>query len=150
MRVAVASDHGGFTLKKTVLNFLEEKNIPCEDMGTYDLESVDYPDYALKVAEAVRKGSFDRGIILCGTGIGVSITANKVPGVRAALCHDSFSARCSREHNNANVLTLGERVIGPGLALEIVETWLYTEFKGDRHARRVDKITAVEEKYKEK
>lgn len=149
MRISVASDHGGFTLKKTVISFLAEKNIYYEDMGTYDLESVDYPDYALKAAEGVKEGSFDKGIIICGTGIGVSITANKVPGIRAALCHDTFSARCSREHNNANVLTLGERVIGPGVALEIVETWLYTEFKGGRHTKRVDKITAAERKYNE-
>ena len=106
---------------------------------------MDYPDVAKPLAEAVAAGEFDRGILTCGTGIGIGIAANKVKGVRAALCHDTFSAHASREHNNANVLTMGERVIGQGLALDIVDIWLHTEFEGGRHAKRVDKISAIEE-----
>ena len=106
---------------------------------------MDYPDVAKPLAEAVAAGEFDRGILTCGTGIGIGIAANKVKGIRAALCHDTFSAHASREHNNANVLTMGERVIGQGLALDIVDIWLHTEFEGGRHAKRVDKISAIEE-----
>lgn len=127
--------------------FLTAQGIHYHDFGTYAPDAVDYPDFALPVAEAVARGEFDRGIIVCGTGIGVSIVANKVPGVRAALCHDTFSARSSRAHNDANILTLGERVVGPGLALEIVRVWLASEFEGGRHARRVAKIAAIEKKY---
>ncbi|HHP50419.1 MAG TPA: ribose 5-phosphate isomerase B [Moorella mulderi] len=144
MRVALGSDHGGFRLKEKIKEFLAEKGIEHKDFGTFGLEAVDYPDYARAVAEAVARGDFDRGILCCGTGIGVCIAANKVPGIRAALCHDTFSARASREHNDANILTLGERVIGPGLALDIVEIWLRAEFLGGRHARRLDKIKALE------
>lgn len=147
MRVAVGSDHGGWRLKKEIVARLEEMRISYRDFGTFSREAVDYPDFALLVAEAVASGEYDRGILCCGTGIGVAIAANKVPGIRAALCHDTFSARASREHNNANVLTLGERVIGPGLAKEIVEVWLRAEFQGGRHARRVEKIVRIEEKY---
>jgi ribose 5-phosphate isomerase B len=147
MRIAVASDHGGFKLKTTILEYLKETGHEFEDFGTFSCDSVDYPDYALKVAEAVAAGRFDRGILICGTGIGIGIAANKVPGIRAALCHDTFSALASREHNDANILTMGERVVGPGLALEIVRTWLAGEFAGGRHQRRVDKIKAIEEKY---
>lgn len=127
--------------------FLTAQGIHYHDFGTHAPDAVDYPDFALPVAEAVARGEFDRGIIVCGTGIGVSIVANKVPGVRAALCHDTFSARSSRAHNDANILTLGERVVGPGLALEIVRVWLASEFEGGRHARRVAKIAAIEKKY---
>ncbi len=147
MRIAIGSDHGGWRLKKEIIALLQEKGIACQDFGTFSPEAADYPDFALKVAEAVRSGEYDRGILCCGTGIGVAIAANKVPGIRAALCHDPFSARAAREHNNANILTLGERVIGPGLAKEIVETWLKAEFQGGRHARRVEKITMIEERY---
>lgn len=147
MRVAVASDHGGFKLKKEVIEFLNKEGIEYKDFGTFSEESVDYPDFALPVAEAVRAGEFHRGILCCGTGIGVSIVANKVPGIRAALCHDTFSARASREHNDANVLTMGERVLGVGPALEIVKVWLESEFHGGRHARRVEKISQIESKY---
>ncbi|WP_084413248.1 ribose 5-phosphate isomerase B [Desulfovirgula thermocuniculi] len=147
MRVALAADHGGFRLKEEIISFLKENNIPFHDFGTHSEEAVDYPDFALKVAEAVASGQFQRGIICCGTGIGVAIAANKVPGVRAALCHDTFSARASREHNDANVLTMGQRVIGPGLAREIVRVWLSAEFAGGRHARRVAKIAEIEKKY---
>lgn len=148
MRVALGSDHGGFRLKEKIKTYLAARGIPHTDFGTFSEEVVDYPDFALKVAEAVAAGEYTRGILVCGTGIGVCIVANKVPGVRAALCHDSFSARASRAHNDANILTLGERVIGPGLAEEIVKVWLETEFAGGRHARRVSKIAAVETKYK--
>ncbi|MBE3587385.1 MAG: ribose 5-phosphate isomerase B [Thermoanaerobacteraceae bacterium] len=147
MRVAVAADHGGFRLKGEVVALLEEKGVPYHDFGTFSEEAVDYPDLALVVAEAVRAGEFDRGILCCGTGIGVAIAANKVPGVRAALCHDTFSARASREHNDANILTMGQRVIGPGLAREIVQVWLSAGFAGGRHARRVNKIGEIEKKY---
>jgi ribose 5-phosphate isomerase B len=147
MKVAVASDHGGFRLKQEVLTLLEKSGVKYQDFGTFSEEPVDYPDLALLVAEAVKRGDFDRGILCCGTGIGVAVTANKVPGIRAAQCHDTFSARAAREHNNANVLTMGQRVIGPGLAGEIVSAWLQAEFQGGRHERRVDKICAIEKKY---
>ena len=144
MLLAIGSDHGGFQLKEIIKKHLAEQQISVKDFGTYTTESVDYPDISKSVAQAVADGQYDRGIIVCGTGIGVSIAANKVKGIRAALCHDVFSAQMSREHNNANVLTLGERVIGPGLALMIVDTWLKTEFAGGRHEQRVCKIANME------
>lgn len=147
MRIAVASDHGGFKLKKEVLKYLQETGIEYKDFGTYSDESVDYPDIAKPVAEAVAKGEFDLGVLCCGTGIGVSIAANKVAGIRAALCHDTYSARMAREHNNANIITMGERVIGPGLARDILASFLNAEFSGGRHARRVEKIHDIEKKY---
>ncbi len=140
MKIAVGCDHGGFALKQAVIKFLEENNYAYKDFGTYDTQSCDYPDIAIPVAEAVADGTYDRGILICGTGIGIGIAANKVPGIRAALCHDTFSAHASREHNNANILTMGQRVIGQGLALDIVKIWLTTEFEGGRHQRRIDKI----------
>jgi len=145
VKIALGSDHGGYHLKEEIKQWLEEKNYSFADFGTFSTESCDYPDLALKVAEAVACGDCTHGILVCGTGIGVSIVANKVPGIRAALCHDTFSAKACREHNDANVLTLGERVIGRGLALEIVEAWLGTSFSGGRHQRRVDKIKALDE-----
>ena len=144
MKIAIGSDHGGFNLKNTVMEHLKEKGYEFKDFGTYSADSCDYPDIAIEVAEKVASGEYDRGILICGTGIGIGIAANKVQGIRAALCHDTFSAHASREHNNANILTMGERVIGAGLALEIVDIWLTTEFEGGRHARRVDKISAYE------
>ena len=144
MRIAVGSDHGGFNLKRVIIEYLEERGIEYKDFGCYTCEPVDYPDIALPVAKSVAEGRFDRGILICGTGIGISIAANKVSGIRAALCHDCFSARASREHNDANILAMGERVIGPGLAREIVDIWLRTEFEGGRHERRVNKIKAAE------
>jgi len=147
MRIALGSDHGGWRLKENIILYLQERGIDYQDYGAFSQESVDYPDFAFAVAGAVNSGACDRGIICCGTGIGVAIAANKVPGIRAALCHDTFSARSSREHNNANVLTLGERVIGPGLAMDIVEVWLKAEFQGGRHARRVAQIAEIEKKY---
>ncbi len=147
LRIALGADHGGFQLKEEIKKWLTEKEeYQIQDFGTYSTESCDYPDIALAVAQAVAGKECDLGIIVCGTGIGVSIVANKVPGIRAALCHDTFSAKASREHNDANVLTLGERVTGRGLALEIVEAWLKACFAGGRHQRRVDKISALDQR----
>ncbi|OUM95249.1 MAG: ribose 5-phosphate isomerase B [Firmicutes bacterium ZCTH02-B6] len=144
MRIAIGSDHAGFELKKELAAHLEAAGYSVVDMGTESRESCDYPDYAQRVAEAVAAGQYDRGILVCGTGIGMSIAANKVPGVRAALCAEPFSARMAREHNDANVLCLGARVVGPGLALEIADAFLAAQFAGGRHARRVDKIRELE------
>ena len=140
MKIAIASDHGGFNLKRAVVRYLEDKGIDYEDFGTDSSDSVDYPDFARPLSEKVKNGEFDRGILICGTGIGMSIAANRISGVRCALVHDTFSAKATREHNNSNVLAMGERVIGVGLALEIVDVWLNTEFEGGRHERRVNKI----------
>jgi len=148
LKIAVGSDHGGFLLKNEIMKHLKEKDIDFVDFGCFTTESVDYPDIGQAVGEAVAGGEYEKGIICCGTGIGISISANKVPGVRAALCGDCFSAKASREHNNANVLALGERVIGVGLAKMIVDIWLGTEFQGGRHGRRVEKISKIEEKYR--
>lgn len=147
MRIAIGSDHGGFRLKQEIISVLREESVEFHDFGTFSTDSCDYPDVALIVAEAVAGGEYTCGVLVCGTGIGVSIAANKVPGIRAALCHDTFSARMSREHNDANILTLGERIIGPGLAREIVRTWLNSDFAGGRHARRVEKIAAIERRF---
>lgn len=147
MRIALGSDHGGYLLKNEIKGLLEADGYEIEDFGCFTAESVDYPDIGQAVGEAVVAGKFDRGIICCGTGIGISISANKVPGVRAALCGDCFSAKASREHNDANVLALGERVIGVELAKMIVKTWLSSEFQGGRHGRRVEKIRDIEKKY---
>ena len=144
MKVAVGSDHGGLKLKMEILSYLREKGIAMHDFGIYSAVAVDYPDIARVVAESVAGGEYDRGILCCGTGIGVSIAANKVLGIRAALCHDVFSARMAVEHNQANIITLGERVIGFGLAREIVGAWLKAQFAGGRHAVRVEKIAAME------
>jgi ribose 5-phosphate isomerase B len=144
MMVAIGSDHGGLRLKEEIKKFLTEKHIVFHDFGTYSAESVDYPDITRIVGQAVAAGECDRGILICGTGIGVSIAANKIKGIRAALCHDIFSAQMSREHNDANILTLGERVIGTGPALMIVEKWLTTEFSGGRHTCRITKIAELE------
>lgn len=147
MKIAIGCDHGGYNLKGEIINYLESKSIEYKDYGTFTKESCDYPDYALNVAEAVASKEYEFGILICGTGIGISIAANKVPGVRAALCSDTFSAHATREHNNANILALGERVVGPGLAIDIVDTFLNSKFQGDRHQNRIDKITKIEEKY---
>ena len=147
MKIALGSDHGGLNLKKEIISHLESKNIEVTDFGTHNEDSCDYPDYALKVAQEVAAQNFELGILICGTGIGISIAANKVPGIRAALCHDTFSAHATREHNNANILTLGERVVGKGLALDIVDTFITAKFQGDRHQKRIDKITEIEKKY---
>lgn len=146
MKVAIASDHGGMAIRKEIINLLEEMGIGYEDLGCECSSSVDYPDYAIPVAEKVANGEADRGILICGTGIGMSIAANKVMGIRCALVHDLFTAKVTREHNDSNVLAMGERVIGPGVAREIARIWLTTEFEGDRHAKRVNKIKLYEEK----
>lgn len=147
MKIALGSDHGGYKLKNEIISFLKENRYEIKDFGTYSTESCDYPDFAEKVAEAVVSKEFDFGILVCGTGIGISISANKIPGVRAALCSDTFSAHATREHNDANILALGERVVGPGLAIDIVKTFLTSEFQGERHQKRIDKISLIEKKY---
>lgn len=144
MKVAIGADHGGYRLKEDIKGLLEDLGVDYKDFGTHTIESVDYPDVALPVAQSVADGLFDRGILICGTGIGIGIAANKVKGIRAALVHDTFSAHACREHNDANILTMGERVIGSGLARDIVTIWLATDFEGGRHERRVEKIMAIE------
>ncbi len=144
MKIAIGSDHAGFELKETIKTFLKEKGIEVIDFGTYSEERVDYPDYAIPLAESVANGEEDFGILICGTGIGMSIAANKVKGIRASLCSDVYSAHSAREHNNANVLCLGGRVLGKELAKEIVDKWLSSSFLGGRHKRRVDKIMNYE------
>lgn len=144
MKVAVASDHGGINIRKEIISLLEEMNMEYVDLGCECDTSVDYPDYAVPVAKMVAGGEADRGILICGTGIGMSISANKVNGIRCALVHDIFSAKATREHNDSNVLAMGERVIGPGLARSIVETWLTTPFQGGRHETRINKIAVLE------
>ncbi len=147
MKIALACDHGGLNLKNAVIEYLKENGYDFVDYGTNSTDSCDYPDFALPAAEAVAEKKCDRGIIICSTGIGVSIVANKVPGVRCAHCHDSYCAEFTRRHNDANVLAMGEKVVGTGYALKIVETFLNTQFEGGRHQRRVDKITEIEKKY---
>ena len=147
MKIALACDHGGLKLKGEVINYLKEHGYGYEDFGTCTAESCDYPDYALPAAEAVASGKCDRGIVICSTGIGVSMVANKAPGVACAPRHDTDCAEFTRLHNDANVLAMGEKVVGTGYALKIVEKFLTTEFEGGRHQRRVDKITAIEKKY---
>ncbi|WP_138203941.1 ribose 5-phosphate isomerase B [Haloimpatiens lingqiaonensis] len=147
MRIAIGSDHGGFNLKNDIIKHLEAKGIEVKDFGTDSTESCDYPEFAEKVAKEVVAKNFELGILICGTGIGIGIAANKVPGVRAALCSDTFSAHACREHNNANILTMGERVVGKGLALDIVDTFISTNFEGGRHERRVNQISELENKY---
>ncbi len=147
MKIGLGCDHAGYELKGYIRKYLDEKGIEYIDFGTNSIESVDYPDFGEKVAESVKNGECDRGIICCGTGIGISISANKVPGIRCALCGDCYSARMSIEHNNANVLAIGARVTGKDLALEIIDTWLKAEFQGGKHERRVNKIKDIEDKY---
>jgi ribose 5-phosphate isomerase B len=145
MKLAIGCDHGGRELKDEIVRFLKKiANIELIDYGTMTNDSVDYPDYARKVSEAVAGGVIDRGILICGTGIGMSIVANRYPNIRAALCHDHFTATMSRLHNDANILVLGERVTGKGVACDIVTTWLDTEFEGGRHQKRLDKIREIE------
>jgi len=145
--IALGSDHGGFALKKEIMKHLDEKGIAYKDFGTYSEDSCDYPVYGELVGKAVVSGECESGIVICGTGIGISIAANKVKGVRAALCGECYSAEYTRRHNNANVLALGGRVIGVGLALSIVDIFLKTDFEGGRHERRVELISKIEEKY---
>jgi ribose 5-phosphate isomerase B len=144
--IAIGCDHGGYELKQELMAYLNEKNLAFKDFGCDSLESCDYPIYGEAVARAVASGECERGILICGTGIGISLAANKVKGIRAALCGDCFSAEMTRQHNDANILSLGARVTGPGLALKIVDTFLNTEFEGGRHARRVELISKIEDK----
>lgn len=145
MKIAIASDHAGFGLKNRILRYLAEKGVEADDLGTDGRDSVDYPDYAMEVAGSVSKGKSDRGVLICGTGIGMSIAANKFPGVRAALCHNALTAEASRRHNDANILVLGERVLDEETAIQIVRIWMETDFEAGRHQRRLDKIRAIEE-----
>ncbi len=147
MRIIIGADHGGYALKEAIKRHLLDLGHTVEDVGTHDAHtSVDYPDYALPVARSVVRGEYDLGIVICGTGIGISIAANKVRGARAALCTDPYMARMARAHNDANILALGGRVLGEGLALDIVDAFLAGSYEGGRHARRVAKIAALEEK----
>ncbi len=144
--IALGSDHGGFELKREIANYLTERGIPFEDFGTHSPDSCDYPDMAAPPCEAVVSGRCDKAILICGTGIGISMAANKIRGIRAAVCSDYFSAKYTRLHNDANVLCLGGRVVGPGLACELVEVFLSTPFEGGRHAGRIEKLSKLEEK----
>jgi ribose 5-phosphate isomerase B len=149
MQIGLACDHGGFELKEELKTFLKSFGIELIDMGTFNEDSVDYPDFGVLVAEKVSRGELEKGILICGTGIGMSIVANKFPRIRAALVNDLYSSRCSREHNDANILIIGGRIIGKELAKEIVKVWLETPFAGGRHQRRLEKIEALEkEKFK--
>ena len=139
--IAIACDHGGYDLKLEIIRYLKDENIEYTDLGCEGRDAVDYPVYARKVTDAIKSGTCEKGILICGTGIGISIAANKLPGIRAALCTDCFCAEATRQHNNANVLALGGRVVGPGLAVKIADTFLHTEFSGaERHQRRIDLI----------
>lgn len=144
--LALGCDHGGFELMQEVKKYLDENRIEYKDFGTYDTKSTDYPIYAKRVVKSILSGESDKGILICGTGIGISITANRYKGIRAALCSDCFSAQATREHNDANVLAMGGRVVGPGLAVKIVDTFLHTPFsEGERHKRRIAMIDAEDQ-----
>ena len=143
--IAIASDHGGYMLKEHIKAYLAAKGITCEDVGTNSTDSCDYPDFAKPAAEAVANGQCEKGIVICTTGIGVSITANKVKGIRCALCTDTLTAEMTRRHNDANVLAMGAGIVGPMLAERIADTFLSTEFEGGRHARRVAKLMEIEQ-----
>ncbi len=144
-RIAIGADHAAYQMKEEIKLTLKELGYECLDFGTHSAEAVDYPDIIFQVATAVSQGEAPRGIVMCGTGIGSSIVANKVPGIRASLCHDTFSAKYARVHNDANILAMGARVIGIELAKEILREWLNAEFEGGRHARRLEKIRRIEE-----
>lgn len=147
MRIAMGCDHGGIVLKPAIVAELQKRGVEIVDKGCFDGESVDYPDYALKVAESVASGECDKGVLMCGTGIGISIAANKVKGIRAAVCHDEFTAQMIAEHNCANIIALGGRIMSPETAAKLVGIWLDTPFGGGRHKNRIDKISAIEDKY---
>lgn len=146
MKIAVGNDHAGYRLKMAITRYLRRRQIRYKDFGSDSSKPVDYPDYAVPVAVAVSKKRFDRGILICGTGIGMSMVVNKFPGIRGAVCHDAFTARVSRAHNNANILLLGGRVLSQKKALGIVKVWLDTKPEGGRHARRVNKIRQIEKR----
>lgn len=148
MRIVIGSDHAGFELKKIVSRLLEEENLEVLDIGSYNTDPVDYPDYAEAIGQAILEGRADRGVIICGSGVGASVAANKLPGIRAGLCHDTYSARQGVEHDDMNVLALGSRVIGPELARELVLAYIRATFTGEeRHRRRLAKVQALESRY---
>jgi len=147
MKIAIGSDHAGLELKNELISVLNEMKIECLDLGTNGPQSVDYPDFGERVSKEVSEGRVARGILICGTGIGMSIVANKIPNIRAALCNDLFTARMSRMHNDANILVIGGRIVGKDLAKEIVRTWFTTEFEGGRHANRLTKIKLIEDRF---
>ena len=143
-KIAIASDHGRFDLKESVIYSMREKGLEIDDLGTSSAESVDYPDFGIKLAQAILEQKVDRGIVICGTGVGMSIVVNRFPGIRGTLCSDIYTAKMCREHNDSNILIMGGRVISKDLALEIVRIWLKTEFEGGRHQRRLDKINEID------
>ncbi|MEG1536248.1 MAG: ribose 5-phosphate isomerase B [Clostridia bacterium] len=147
MKIAIGCDHGGIVLKETIVQTLKERNIEIIDCGCFDTNSVDYPDPALAVAEQVSEHKCDKGVLMCGTGIGISIAANKVKGIRCAVCHDEFTAQMCAQHNDANIISFGGRIVTAELAKKMLEKWLDTPFEGGRHINRVGKITAIENKY---
>ena len=149
-KIAIASDHGGFDLKESIISQLLNIGWEVDDLGPYSGDSVDYPDYGIKLAEEVSEKKVERGIVICGTGIGMSIVVNRYPRVRGTLCSDVFTAKLCREHNDSNILVMGGRVIGKGLAAEIVNTWLNTPFEGGRHQRRIEKINQIDASIKSK
>ncbi len=144
MKIAIGSDHGGFKLKEVIKEYLIKKGYEISDFGCYSEESVDYPDYAERVAKAVSNGEYDLGVLMCGTGIGISIAANKVKGIRAALCHDGLTARLAKQHNNANIICMGGRTTGIETAKDIIDNFLESKFEGGRHLRRINKIKDIE------
>ena len=149
-KIAIASDHGGFDLKENIIAFLLKKGLEIDNLGAHSTDSVDYPDYGIKLAQAITDKKFVRGILICGTGVGMSIVVNRFPGIRGTLCSDVYTAKMCREHNDSNILIMGGRVIGVGLAMEILDTWLNTEFEGGRHQRRLDKIKNIDARLKTK
>ena len=149
-KIAIASDHGGFDLKENIITFLLKKGLEIDNLGAHSTDSVDYPDYGIKLAQAITDKKFVRGILICGTGVGMSIVVNRFPGIRGTLCSDVYTAKMCREHNDSNILIMGGRVIEVSLAIEILETWLNTEFEGGRHQRRLDKIKNIDARLKTK
>ena len=149
-KLAIASDHAGFELKENIIAFLKNKKVALEDYGPENSDRVDYPDYGISIAKAIQEKKIDRGIVICGTGVGMSIVVNRFPGIRGTLCADLYTTKMCREHNDSNILIMGGRVIGKGLAEEIVTTWLDTPFEGGRHQKRLDKIEDIDRKLKSK
>tara|TARA_B100000686_G_scaffold133856_1_gene140896 strand:- start:1478 stop:1951 length:474 start_codon:yes stop_codon:yes gene_type:complete len=149
-KIVIASDHGGFDLKESVITQLLNENWEVDDLGPPNKDSVDYPDYGVKLAEVILGKNVERGILICGTGLGMSIVVNRFPGIRGTLCNDAYTAKMCRKHNDSNILILGGRVVGKGVAAEIVETWLTTNFEGGRHQRRLDKINEIDITFKSK
>jgi len=149
-KIAIASDHGGFDLKENIIAYLIKKGLEVDNFGAHSADSVDYPDYGIKLAQAIIDKKFVRGILICGTGVGMSIVVNRFPGIRGTLCSDVYTAKMCREHNDSNILIMGGRVIDVSLAIEILEAWLNTEFEGGRHQRRLDKINQIETNLKTK